>query len=363
MTKSQVSVSVAVVLLAAAAAACGGVVYEVPSGPYNRLTTFLTRTTILGVSASETSANFTARWGVPISQPQIGTTSRYENVQSDSRGNYYMIDMRLPAIWGFIWNSPPCAGKQDAEEILQHYQAYQFLCELTVYTAFAYSQTSDGQVVYTGGGDKLVDGWNGTMYQNQCRTSADGRYDICYQNDGNFVMYDGSQPIWASNTDGTTPGRVVMQSDGNLVVYDGSDVPRWASNTSGQPGNFVVVQSNRCTLMYDELGQAIPWGTSTCVNPGSSTTQQPPIAPTDPNSSVSGSTVYLWWTPPPGPIGDYVLEAGTSPGQANIGTYYLNNQPYTTFYGVPPGVYWLQLKARNNGGTSPPSSPFAVVVY
>jgi hypothetical protein len=57
---------------------------------------------------------------------------------------------------------------------------------------------------------------------------------ITMQSDGNLVVYQQSQPIWSSQTWTTTPRgryRLVMQDDGNLVIYDGTNVPTWASNT------------------------------------------------------------------------------------------------------------------------------------
>jgi len=46
------------------------------------------------------------------------------------------------------------------------------------------------------------------------------------QNDGNFVLYDGSHTaIWASNTyqKGRPPYRLIMQDDRNLVIYDANN--------------------------------------------------------------------------------------------------------------------------------------------
>ncbi len=57
------------------------------------------------------------------------------------------------------------------------------------------------------------------------------------QTDGNFVLYHGTasnqgSPYWASNTNrGAGSYHLDMQSDGNLVVYNGS-TPIWASNTN-----------------------------------------------------------------------------------------------------------------------------------
>ena len=362
MTQRIFSMFTMAMLLVVTMSGCGAD-YEIPSGQWVKVTSSLSHISSMGVAAYPVSTVLNLNRITTTSTSTQGAITSYQGATtSPSSGTYFMQNPVLPARWRFTWVPAPCQGQFADYQLNNFYETHPIECRGTPVFAFNYSQTNTGQYVFTGGNDKLVDVWNGTMHPNQCRTSADGRYNFCYQSDGNLVFYDGSQALWASNTSGTTPGRAVMQSDGNMVVYDGSNVPRWASNTSGA-GNFIVVQSNRCALMYNANLTSIPWGTSSCVAPGSSTTQQAPIAPINVASSVSGSTVSLSWTAPPGPVGDYVLEAGTSPGLANVGTFYLSSQPYTTFYGVAAGTYWVQLTARNNGGTSPPSNPIVIVVY
>ncbi len=91
---------------------------------------------------------------------------------------------------------------------------------------------------------------NEALHAGQSRTSADGRFTLIYQGDGNLVLYYGSQPLWDSGTWGTSPGQAVMQGDGNLVVYDASGYARWASGTSGYNGAYLVVQSDGNLVLY-----------------------------------------------------------------------------------------------------------------
>ena len=81
----------------------------------------------------------------------------------------------------------------------------------------------------------------------QFRQSADGRFRLVYQVDGNLVLYQGSTPLWGSGTSGTELGFAVMQGDGNFVVYD-STGPVWWSGT-GTPGAFLVVQDDGNTVI------------------------------------------------------------------------------------------------------------------
>jgi phosphoribosyl-AMP cyclohydrolase len=52
------------------------------------------------------------------------------------------------------------------------------------------------------------------------------------QADGNFVLYEGTKAIWASNTYGNRNAALVMQDDGNLVIYSTDQRALWTSNTA-----------------------------------------------------------------------------------------------------------------------------------
>ena len=91
--------------------------------------------------------------------------------------------------------------------------------------------------------------------------SCDGRFDLVMQGDGNFVLYEGPTPLWASGTDGTDATVAVMQDDGNLVLYNGSGTPRWASGTDGHGGSSLAVQDDGNVVIY-ENGNPI-WASNT----------------------------------------------------------------------------------------------------
>lgn len=60
-------------------------------------------------------------------------------------------------------------------------------------------------------GERLLPGWS--------LRSADGRYHLDMQSDGNLVVYAPDKALWASNTAGHPGAWAVMQGDGNLVIY------------------------------------------------------------------------------------------------------------------------------------------------
>jgi hypothetical protein len=112
--------------------------------------------------------------------------------------------------------------------------------------------------------------------------SDNGRYRLEYQNDGNLVFTDlqTSTELWASDTDGTVPGRVLMQSDGNLVIYDAADAACWASGTVGYQGAYLTVQSDGNLVIYSQFGVPV-WDRSVYVPPTGSCLPAPPPPASD----------------------------------------------------------------------------------
>jgi hypothetical protein len=108
---------------------------------------------------------------------------------------------------------------------------------------------------------------NQALLPDQSVVSSDGGFRLTYQLDGNLVFYrsDG-YVMWASNTQGSTTGQVIMQGDGNLVLYDGSGSPLWATHTDGNPGAYLAVQNNGATVVYRPNNSMAWWcGNGVCT--------------------------------------------------------------------------------------------------
>jgi len=89
-----------------------------------------------------------------------------------------------------------------------------------------------------------------------------------------------------------------------------------------------------------------------------------PMSPLDLSLEWAGTVAHLSWSRPPDAWGDelpqyYVLEAGTAPGQSNVGSFSVGN---TTSYAVdvPPGTYYVRVRGIGSGGTSAPSNELVV---
>src|SRR5262245_15427118 len=115
------------------------------------------------------------------------------------------------------------------------------------------------------------------------------------------------------------------------------------------------------------------FGTSGCaarvttLHPASVTAAQltAPGVPGPLTATVSGNVVTLTWSAPTG--GDaptsYVIEAGSSPGSADIASFDTgSNATSLAVFNVPAGTYFVRVRAVNSAGISAPSGDFQLVV-
>jgi hypothetical protein len=106
-------------------------------------------------------------------------------------------------------------------------------------------------------------GPNESMQPGDQRVSADGRFVLAFQGDGNLVLYQGGTALWSTGTHGAGATVAVMQGDGNLVLYSAGGAALWASNTAGHPGAWLVVQGDGNLVLYSASGAAL-WASNTC---------------------------------------------------------------------------------------------------
>ncbi|MBJ7485940.1 hypothetical protein [Brevundimonas sp.] len=93
--------------------------------------------------------------------------------------------------------------------------------------------------------------------------SADGRFSLYVQLDGNIVLYGPPGAMWvAPYTWGRSSTTLTMQTDGNLTVRGPQNELIWQSGTGGHPGARLVMQNDGNLVIYD--GWTAVWHTSTC---------------------------------------------------------------------------------------------------
>lgn len=103
------------------------------------------------------------------------------------------------------------------------------------------------------------------LFSNQRKTSCDGRFYLLLQTDGNLVLYEGTTPLWAAGTQGTSPGQAIMQTDGNFVIYNSAGVPLWSSGTQSNPGASLAIQDDGNLVIYT-TGRGGIWSSNTCCH-------------------------------------------------------------------------------------------------
>ncbi|MGC6331817.1 Calx-beta domain-containing protein [Rhizorhabdus sp. FW153] len=110
------------------------------------------------------------------------------------------------------------------------------------------------------------------LVEGQSLSSPDGRFTLVAQGDFNVVLYMGTTPLWATNTNGLGAlGQFSFQgvTDGNLVLYDDTGAVRWSSNTAGNPGATFALQNDGNMVIYSTIVPTlgtILWQSGTCCH-------------------------------------------------------------------------------------------------
>jgi hypothetical protein len=105
---------------------------------------------------------------------------------------------------------------------------------------------------------------NQSMKPNQHLTSANGKYRLVFQPDGNLVLQRQSDhaQLWASDTAQKNGKRLVLGSDGNLRLETHGKTAAWTSDTGNSRVNRLTVHDDGNVVMYDTANKQI-WSTGT----------------------------------------------------------------------------------------------------
>lgn len=99
------------------------------------------------------------------------------------------------------------------------------------------------------------------LYPGQGIQTADRKYSLYLQGDGNLVLYSPYRALWASNTVGSNAATLVIQADGNAVLYNKNGAPVWNSGTVGRGPSSLNVQQDGNLVLYNASGAT--WSTRT----------------------------------------------------------------------------------------------------
>lgn len=199
--------------------------------------------------------------GVPIwSAGLAGRSAGQALMQSD--GNFVVYDAGgVPVFHTSSWNNP------GAYLSMQNNGA--FVVFRADGTHLWGSPVPANEIIPPGGGggttpggglDTLVAGQR--LYPGQAVSSADRRFGLTYQTDGNLVLYGpGGTPRWSTQSF-HSPGYAEMQTDGNFVLYASDGRPIWASHTSGARGARLVLHNDGNIVIYTPANVAV-WASGT----------------------------------------------------------------------------------------------------
>lgn len=99
--------------------------------------------------------------------------------------------------------------------------------------------------------------YGGEMFMHQYIKSADGRYTLTMQRDGNLVLYSPSRALWQAGTGGNPLSRLAVQPDGNMVVYDMNQRPLWWTGTNQR--DKLILQNDGNLVLYNGRNQPLWW--------------------------------------------------------------------------------------------------------
>jgi len=103
---------------------------------------------------------------------------------------------------------------------------------------------------------------NNSLVPGSQLTSSTLKHKLLLQSDGNLVLYNGTTPLWSSNTVGAKSPQLILQNDGNLVLYSEGGRAVWSSGTFGNQRTLVRLQDDGNLVIYNE-NNTPRWSTGT----------------------------------------------------------------------------------------------------
>lgn len=92
--------------------------------------------------------------------------------------------------------------------------------------------------------------------------SANGRFVLEFERDGDLALLDGETRLWSSGTADQEAVICIMQSDGNLVLYRRNGRVVWKTDTEGRYDSVLTLQDDGNVVIYDAEGKPI-WASGT----------------------------------------------------------------------------------------------------
>ncbi|MEV0828015.1 hypothetical protein [Nonomuraea rubra] len=166
--------------------------------------------------------------------PTAGNPGAKATMQKE--GNLVIYSASNKALW-----STPTAGNPGAYLLLPKQSG-----NLVIYSKD--NKPLWSSKAYLGG--KLPSG--DVLRPGQSIQSANGRYKLIQQEEGNAVLYDGQRSLFTTPTAGHPGARSIMQAEGNWVVVDRNNKALWSTKTAGNPGAWLAVSNDGRVIIYSK---------------------------------------------------------------------------------------------------------------
>lgn len=167
-------------------------------------------------------------------------------MQSD--GNLVIYTSGGSAVW-----SSRTSGKGSSYAVMQADGNF------VVYTSTGsatWQSDTGGHGTYVNSGVDRLNNNTTTIISNSYLRSADKRYALLLQPDGNVVLFSaGYHVLWTSHTSGSNAAFLTLQGDGNLVLKTAGGTVIWNSQTGGRGASSAIMQTDGNFVIYNSAGQ------------------------------------------------------------------------------------------------------------
>ena len=217
-----------------------------------------------------------------IDNPILSSDRRYSfKFQSD--GNLVLYDNNLPTWNSGTYNSG-IGGRvimqSDGNLVLYNTNSQPIWSSVTSGPGARLTTQTDGNLVIYNQSNVPLWGANTThnpdhlgyvnsvmftarLYPNQRLETADRRFRLILQPDGNLVLYSPNRAIWSSVTAGKSVAYLASQPDGNLVLYDTNNQPVWHAGSNGNGYSYLAIQPDGNLVLYQGGSNRPTWHSNT----------------------------------------------------------------------------------------------------
>jgi glucose/arabinose dehydrogenase len=266
------------------------------------------------------------------------------------QGRYFFADFSTSRIWSARLSINPTSGEATVIDVIEHTAELGGAATLGGISSFA--RDFRGELYFTTFAGRV---WHITASS----FVPDPPRDL-------HVVVTGTTAVvrWNAPRQGAVPMQYQLEAGSfpgaaNLIVVPVDASANLLSFAGVPPGMYFVRLRS-----IGSSGTSAPSEDVVVVVSGPGCTSSPPT-PAGFAAAVNGRAVRLEWDVPAtanGPT-ELFIEAGSSPGAANLAIIAIDGTLRELTVNAPPGTYFVRLRGRNGCGIGPASGDIVVIVY